>query len=230
MDLAKRLKAMGSAKYQNDGDPSTSGPGFAVTCHPDALNEPLTVKKPTTWFVNSMSDLFHPDVPAEFVGRIFDVMARTPRHTYQILTKRPQRMPGILGPRGCGFYAAEGPVPCPQPNVWLGTSIEDGRYAFRANHLRRTPAAIRFLSLEPLIGPVAEHLNLDGINWVIVGAESGRGARPMDDGWVRDIRDRCVEHGIPFFLKQRATLGGRKISLPELDGQRWAQMPARVGA
>ena len=201
LTLAKRLKGMDQAKYQNDGDPRTSGPGFALTVHPDTLDTPLRWRKPSKVFVNSMSDLFHPQVPAEFIGRVFDVMARTPQHTYQILTKRPQAMAKALGPSGCGFYAVEGPVPCPQPNVWLGTSIENDRYAFRADHLRRTPAAVRWLSLEPLLGPLPS-LSLEGIDWVVVGGESGPGARPMHRSWVRDIRDRCEAAGVPFFYKQ----------------------------
>lgn len=162
-----------------------------VRCLPERLDIPLRRKKSTTWFVDSMSDLFHPDVPDEFIGQVFDVATRTPQHTYQILTKRPQRMARSLGPRGCGFYAAEGPVPCPQPNIWLGTSIGRNKYAFRANHLRATPAAVRFLSLEPLLGPLPS-LDLTGMDWVIVGGESGPGARPMHPGWVREIRDKCV--------------------------------------
>jgi protein gp37 len=223
LTMAGRLKAMGQAKYQRDGDPRTSGPGFGLTVHPDVLDVPLRRRKPTTWFVNSMSDLFHADVPDEFIGRVFDVMMQAsddPGHTFQVLTKRPQRMRAFvdlwLG-ESWGQWIS---------GLWLGTSIESDRYAFRAHHLRATPAAVRFLSLEPLLGPLPS-LDLTSIHWVIVGAESGRGARPMDEGWAREIKDRCVEAGIPFFLKQEATPAGRKISLPELDGRTWAEMPGR---
>lgn len=226
MTLAKRLKAMGQAKYQKDGDPRTSGPGFGVTCHPGALDEPLRWRRPRLVFVNSMSDLFHPDIPDLFIGQVFDVMAATQQHTYQILTKRPQRIARALGPDGCGFYASEGPVPCPQPNVWLGTSIESDRYTFRADHLRAAPAAVRFLSLEPLLGPLPS-LSLTGIDWVIVGGESGRHARPIDPGWVRDLRDQAVDAGVAFFFKQ---WGGRtpKAGGRDLDGRTWDDKPARA--
>lgn len=217
MTLAKRLKAMGQPRYQNDGDPRTSGPGFGLTCHPDVLDVPLRRKKPTMWFVNSMSDLFHPDIPVEFIGQVFDVMGRTPQHTYQILTKRPQRMADILA----GLVVSH-----PLPNVWLGTSIESDRYTFRASHLRATHAVVRFLSLEPLLGPLPS-LYLEGIDWVIAGAESGPGARPMDEGWVRDIRDRCIAAEVPFFYKQSATSSGKKVPLPALDGRVWDQMPGQ---
>jgi protein gp37 len=240
--MAGRLKLMGQPKYQNDGDPRTSGPGFAVTCHPDTLNEPLRWKKPRRVFVNSMSDLFHPDVPTEFILRVFSVMSQAPQHTFQILTKRPQRMYRVVEQmcwanwqesKGGDAYLLGGydegdgelviPGEEPLENVWLGTSIENDRYTFRGDHLRATPAAVRFLSLEPLLGPLPS-LNLDDIDWVIVGAESGRGARPMDLGWVRDIRDRCVDAGIPFFFKQDA-VNGRKLPLPVLDGRQWAEYP-----
>ena len=226
LTMAKRLKAMGSAKYQADGDPRTSGPGFKLTEHPDALDLPARWKKPRKVFVNSMSDLFHTQVTDEFIGQVWDVMAHCPQHTFQILTKRPQRMAQALGPNGCGFYAFEGPVPCPQPNVWLGTSIETDRYTFRADHLRNTPAAVRFLSLEPLLGPLPS-LDLTGIDWVIVGGESGRGARPMDPDWVRDLRDRCVSVGVPFFFKQ---WGGenKKATGRVLDGRTWDEYPGGV--
>lgn len=201
MTMAKRLKAMGQPRYQRDGDPRTSGPGFGVTLHEDVLGLPLRWRRPRRVFVNSMSDLFHPDVPDSFIGGVFDVMARSPQHTFQILTKRPQRMERLLSV----WYAAGvwrrhdmlwcGPVEFPLPNVWLGTSIESNRYVFRADHLRRTPAAVRFVSAEPLLGPLDE-LDLTGIDWLIVGGESGPGARPMHPAWVRDLLDRChpAEH------------------------------------
>jgi protein gp37 len=256
LTFAGRLKAMGQPGYQRDGDVRTSGPGFGLTLHPEMLDVPLRRRKPTTWFVNSMSDLFHKDVPEAFIAEVFAVMALTPQHTYQVLTKRPQRLPNLLADRrrppeafqmpaaveeaicrrhpdapyaGDGYdylipgVWSEDGLGWPLDNVWLGTSIESDRYTFRADHLRATPAAVRFLSLEPLLGPLPS-LDLTGIDWVIVGAESGPGARPMDLGWVRDIRDRCVDVSIPFFFKQDAR-NGRKVKLPELDGRVWDQMP-----
>lgn len=209
--LAGRLKAMGQAKYQRDGDSSTSGPGFGLTLHPDALAVPSRWATPRTVFVNSMSDLFHPEVPFEYIRDVFDVMADTPRHTYQVLTKRSRRL-AALGSR------LEWP-----PNVWMGVSIESGRYTFRADHLRTIGASVRFLSIEPLLGPLPE-LDLDGIQWVIVGGESGRGARPVEASWVRDIRDQCLDAGVDFFFKQ---WGGRtpKAGGRELDGRTWDAMP-----
>lgn len=218
-----------------------------VRCIPDRLNEPLRWRKPSMVFVNSMSDLFHPDIPLDFLGDVWLAMhnAHTKRgHTFQVLTKRPQRMARALGPDGIDWYAVEGPVPNPEPGIWLGTSIESDRYAFRADHLRNTPAAVRFLSLEPLLGPLPS-LNLDGIGWVIVGGESGPGARPMHPDWVRDIRDRCVDAGVPFFFKQWGAWGpdqaeailasggdttglrpmGKKATGRLLDGRTWDEMP-----
>lgn len=218
--LAGRLKAMGQAKYQHDGDPRTSGPGFGVTCHRRALDEPLTWAKPRLVFVNSMSDLFHDQVPDEFIADVFDVMAchgPIARHTFQVLTKRPQRMARLLRrwANDEGYHGA--------PNVWLGTSIESELYTFRADYLRLTPARTRFLSLEPLLGPLPS-LDLTLIDWVIVGGESGPGARRMDPDWAREIRDLCVAVGVPFFFKQ---WGGRtpKAGGRQLDGRTWDEMP-----
>lgn len=211
LTLAKRLKAMGAEKYQADGDPRTSGPGFAVTTHPGSLEQPRKWRTPRTVFVNSMSDLFHAKVPAPFVRDVFDVMVDTPQHTYQVLTKRPLR-------------AARMSDQLPWPsNVWLGVSVEDMSVAHRADHLRRVPAAVRFLSCEPLLGPL-DDLNLEGIGWVIAGGESGNNYRPMDIRWARGIRDVCLEAGVPFFFKQ---WGGRtpKTLGRDLDGQIWDQMP-----
>ncbi|MBU1227465.1 MAG: phage Gp37/Gp68 family protein [Actinobacteria bacterium] len=211
LTLAKRLKAMGSAKYQRDGDPRTSGPGFGLTLHPDALDLPRRWAKPRAVFVNSMSDLFHPEVPVGFIQDVLDVMADTPRHTYQILTKRSKRL-ASLAPS----------LPWP-PNVWMGVSIETSRYLYRADHLRSVPAAVRFLSLEPLLGPL-QGLDLTGVGWVIVGGESGPQARPIDESWVTEIRDRCEQAGIPFFFKQ---WGGRtpKAGGRLLAGQLHDDMP-----
>jgi protein gp37 len=217
LTLAARLKGMGVAAYQNDGDPRTSGPGFKLTLHPDRLDQPLRWKRPRRVFVNSMSDLFHPDVPDEFIGQVWQIMWEADQHIFQILTKRPQRMASFFGSvaksetgwqthngDNPGAYGGSGIVlqeTFPYPHVWLGTSIESDKYTFRANHLRSTPAAVRFLSLEPLLGPLPS-LDLTDIDWVIVGGESGSAARPMHPDWVRDLRDRCVEAGVAFFFKQ----------------------------
>lgn len=215
LSLAKRLKGMGSAKYQRDGDPRTSGPGFAVTTHPAALGQPLRWRDPRLVFVNSMSDLFHAKVPVEFIRQVFDVMAATPQHTYQVLTKRARRLrrlaPSLDWP----------------PNVWMGVSVENSDVLHRVTDLQKVPAAVRFLSCEPLIGPLPG-LDLDGMGWVIVGGESGPHARPIEGQWVTQIRDRCVAQEVPFFFKQ---WGGRtpKAGGRELEGRTWDQMPARPG-
>lgn len=215
MTLAKRLKAMHSPKYQHDGDPRTSGPGFALTLHEDVLSHPYTWRSPRTVFVNSMSDLFHEDVPIDFIHEVFKVMAGTPQHTYQVLTKRARRLERLAP-------ALQWPE-----NVWMGVSVESQRYAFRADHLRRVPAAVRFVSIEPLLGPV--ELSLDGIDWVIVGGESGPKARPMDPEWARAVRDQCDDAGVRFFFKQ---WGGRtpKQGGRDLDGRTWDEMPVTIGA
>ncbi|MGI9000770.1 MAG: DUF5131 family protein [Pseudonocardia sp.] len=213
LTLARRLKAMGSAKYQNDGDPRTSGPGFGVTVHDDALSAPLRWREPRLVFVNSMSDLFHARVPAEFTSKVFGVMAATPWHTYQVLTKRSTRLRRL---------AHELPWP---PNVWMGVSVENQAAGHRVDDLRTVPAAVRFLSCEPLLGPV-DGLDLTGIGWVIAGGESGPAARAMDPAWVTDLRDACLAAGVPFFFKQ---WGGRtpKAGGRLLDGRTWDQMPSR---
>lgn len=211
LTLSKRLKAMGSARYQNDGDPRTSGPGFGVTCHDDLVDLPRSWRKPRLVFVNSMSDLFHPEVPDDFIARVFDTMKACEQHTFQILTKRPQRLAAISDQ-----------LPWPS-NVWMGVSVENAAYRFRIDHLRKVPAKVRFLSVEPLIGDIGE-LDLAGIHWVIVGGESGARARPVQEGWVTAIRDQCVEAGVAFFFKQ---WGGRtpKAGGRELDGALWDEMP-----
>jgi protein gp37 len=212
LTLAKRLKAMGSEKYQEDGDPRTSGPGFKLTLHPEILDLPKSWRQPRLVFVDSMSDLFHPEVPLDFIRRVFDVIAETPQHTYQILTKRSQRLEVI---------ALELDWPS---NVWMGVSVENDPYQFRIRHLRSVPAAVRFLSLEPLLGPLPS-LDLSGIHWVIVGGESGPRARSMDARWVEDIRDQCLTAGVPFFFKQ---WGGRtpKSGGRTLAGRTWDELPA----
>jgi protein gp37 len=202
---------MGSAKYQNDGNPLTSGPGFALTTHSSALDVPRRWKEPRLVFVNSMSDLFHARVPLSFIQATVSTMRDTPQHTYQLLTKRARRL-RLLSKH----------IDWP-PNVWVGTSVESSRQQHRIDDLRRTSARIRFLSLEPLLGPL-DYLDLSGINWVIVGGESGVGARPMEAAWVRDLRDNAVSKGVPFFFKQ---WGGRtpKTGGRRLDGRTWDEMP-----
>lgn len=178
--MAKRLHAMGNPRYRN---------GFNVTLHHDLIDTPLRWKKPRRIFVNSMSDLFHQDIPFEFIQRVFQTMEKAYWHTFQILTKRSERLVE-LAPR----------LPWP-PNVWMGVSVENEKVLHRINDLRNIPAHIRFLSCEPLLGPL-ENLNLEGIHWVIVGGESGPGARPMEAEWVRSIRDQCREQQVAFFFKQ----------------------------
>ncbi len=155
LTFAGRLKAMSQPKYQRDGGRG-SGPGFGVTLHEQELAAPARWRKPRRVFVNSMSDLFHEDVPDEFIARVWDAMARAPQHTFMVLTKRPERMVHALGPNGIGFYAADGPVPRPQANIWLGVSIENRRFVGRAWLLQATPAAVRFISAEPLLGPLVQ--------------------------------------------------------------------------
>ncbi|MBI2819420.1 MAG: phage Gp37/Gp68 family protein [Acidobacteria bacterium] len=203
--LAARLQAMGNPRYRN---------GFAVTLHPDQLSLPLRWPRPRRIFVNSMSDLFHEAVPDDFIFRVFETMETASWHVFQILTKRADRLEK-LAPR----------LPWPQ-NVWQGVSVENSQYTWRVEHLRRVPSAVRFLSIEPLLGPILQ-LPIDGIDWVIVGGESGPNHRPVDPAWVRQIRDRCVDAGVPFFFKQ---WGGRipKSGGRLLDGRLWNEMPSRV--
>ena len=214
MTLAKRLKAMGQAKYQNDGNPRTSGPGFGITAHEGALSLPSTWSAPRMVFVNSMSDLFHEQVPLSFIQNVFSVIEDTPQHTYQLLTKRSRRLRQIWEQ-----------LPWPS-NLWMGVSVESDRYLFRSNDLRRVPAAIRFLSIEPLLGPLP-NLDLTGIDWVIVGGESGPGARPIQLEWVTNIRDACNAAEIAFFFKQ---WGGRtpKAGGRDLEGRTWDELPEVV--
>jgi protein gp37 len=229
LTMAKRLKAMGQAKYQNDGDPRTSGPGFGLTVHPDTLSTPLDWRKPRMVFVNSMSDLFHARVPDLFVGGVWNTMALTQRHTYQILTKRSPRMKRLLTKwQDAGWYWRKedmiwcGPVG-PLPNVWLGASIEEDEYARRADDLRETTAAVRFLSLEPLIGPLPS-LSFEGIDWTIIGGESGADARPLDLGWVRDLAGRAREAGSAVFVKQMGACWAREHGADSHGGD-WSFWP-----
>lgn len=214
LTLARRLKAMGTAKYQVDGDPRTSGPGFGVAVHQGSLLVPYTWRKPRVVFVNSMSDLFHARVPLPFVRQVFDVMAATPQHTYQVLTKRAARLRRI---------ARQLDWP---DNVWMGASVENADAMSRVEDLREVPAAVRFLSCEPLLGPL-DGLDLTGIGWVIAGGESGPRHRSMDPAWAAGVRDQCTAAGVPFFFKQ---WGGRtpKASGRLLDGALWDEMPAAV--
>ncbi|MGE0377018.1 MAG: DUF5131 family protein [Planctomycetaceae bacterium] len=200
--MAGRLQAMNQPRYRN---------GFSVTLQRDLVEAPLRWKKPKSIFVNSMSDLFHESVPDEFVFKCFEVMNQASQHTFQILTKRPDRAvelaPGIVWAR----------------NIWLGTSIENSGYTWRSQVLANIPAVIRFLSVEPLLGPIAR-LPLGKIDWVIVGGESGPGAREMKIEWVRQIRDRCVSRRVRFFFKQWGGVNKARTGR-ELDGRTWDEMP-----
>ena len=209
--LAGRLKAMGSAKYQQDGDPRTSGPGFGLAVHPDSLTAPLRWRQPRLVFVNSMSDLFHARVPTAFIEQVFAVMAATPRHTYQLLTKRSTRLRRLA-------EHLQWPS-----NVWVGVSVENLDVLHRVDDLRQVPAAVRFLSCEPLLGPLTG-LGLVGVDWVIAGGESGPHARPVDPRWVAELRDGCLAGEVAFFFKQ---WGGRtpKAGGRLLEGRTWEQMP-----
>lgn len=215
LTLSKRLKAMGNPKYQVDGDPRTSGPGFGIATHPETLALPYSWRQPRLVFVNSMSDLFHARVPLEFVQDVFTVMRETPQHTYQILTKRAHRLARVA-------ENLEWPS-----NVWMGVSVESARHYDRIRDLSTVPSAVRFLSCEPLLGPL-HGIPLAGIDWVIAGGESGFNARPMDPEWVKDLRDSCVAKRTPFFFKQwggtRPKSGGR-----DLDGRTWDEMPELAG-
>ena len=203
--FAERFRGVAGHPYEG---------GFDLTLRPDRLEQPLRWLKPRMIFVNSMSDLFHEDVPKTYMQQVFEVMGRAQQHTFQVLTKRPGRMASIV----------RQVQPDPLGNVWLGTSIELDRLVWRADKIRDTPAAIRFLSLEPLLGPLP-NLDLTAIDWVIVGGESGPRHRPVDPEWVRDLRDRCIAENVPFFFKQ---WGGRtpKTGGRTLDGRTWDDMPA----
>ncbi len=200
--LARRLKAMGQPNYAN---------GFALTTHEHVLEAPLKWKKPQMIFVNSMSDLFHSKVPLAFIKKVFSVMRQGDYHCFQVLTKRARRAARV----------APG-LPWPD-NVWMGVTVESADYAARIDDLRRIPARVRFLSMEPLLGPMPG-LNLAGIDWVIVGGESGPGARPMHPDWVRDIRGQCAEAGVAFFFKQWGGTNKKKAGRL-LDGRTWDQTP-----
>lgn len=203
--MALRLRAMGNHRYAN---------GFEVVLHHDLVELPKTLRQPRLIFVNSMSDLFHDHVPAEFIRRVFETMAACPQHTFQVLTKRSRRLTEMAGE-----------LPWPT-NVWMGVSVEDKRVLGRIADLRQVPARVRFLSCEPLLGPLDE-LNLEGIAWVIVGGESGPGARPMQQQWVESILGNCRRAKVPFFFKQwggvRKDRTGR-----ELNGRTFDELPVRL--
>jgi len=204
--MAHRLKLMGQANYRN---------GFELTLQPHMLELPLHWKRPKRIFVNSMSDLFHEDVPLEYIQRVFDVMCRANWHQYQVLTKRADRVRKLSG------YLPWG------PQIWMGVSVENEDYLDRIDHLRKTGAYVKFLSLEPLLGPLGK-MNLRGIDWAIVGGESGPGARPMDPAWVADIRDQCLEAGVAFFFKQWGGVQKKKTGRT-LEGRTWNEMPILDG-
>lgn len=209
--MAKRLRGMGTPGYEN---------GFALTLHPDKLNQPLSRKKPTVYFVNSMSDLFHEDVPDVFINKVLEVIAQTPQHTYQILTKRAFRLPLYFGSNKC------------PDNVWLGVTVEDKPSLVRIGYLQQVQPRIRFLSMEPLLEDVGK-LDLHDIHWVIVGGESGPKARPMSPQWVESVKTQCEQHRVAFFFKQWGGWGAdgkkrsKKYNGRELHGQTWDQMPER---
>ena len=201
--MAKRLKAMGSANYEN---------GFKLTLHEHALEMPLSWKKPQTIFVNSMSDLFHESVPFEFIQKMFTVMNKAYWHRFQILTKRSVRLLELNDKLNW------------TENIWMGVSVENEDYTFRVDHLRKTNAHIKFLSVEPLLGPI-NNMDLTNINWVIVGGESGPGARPMKEEWVITIKDNCVNTGVPFFFKQWGGVNKKKAGRI-IQGETWSEMPS----
>lgn len=218
MRMAYRLEKMGQPKYTGmtrvtGGRPKWNG---RIFLDEKSLDVPVKWQVGRMIFVNSMSDLFHEDVPLEYIQRVFDVMARTPQHTYQILTKRAERLEEVA------------PHLDWKDNIWMGVSVENSDYLWRINHLKRTPARTKFLSLEPLLGPL-DALNLAGISWAIVGGESGPGARPLEARWVRNIRDKCKKSKVAFHFKQ---WGGtnKKAAGRVLDGRTWDELPARLVA
>ena len=203
--MAKRLHAMGQHRYRNT---------FKLTLHEDLIKAPLSWKKPRVVFVNSMSDMFHENVPFKFIEKVFATMIKADQHVFQILTKRSERLLEI---------AKDLPW---TDKIWMGVSVENEDYTFRIDNLRKTPVIVKFLSLEPLLGPL-NNLNLDDINWAIVGGESGPGARPMDAKWARDIRDTCIEQKVDFFFKQWGGVNKKKAGRI-LDGRLWDEMPKNI--
>jgi protein gp37 len=218
MRMAARLAAMGQEKYAN----TTRVSGGRAKWNGRINLDPASLAAPRQWktgrmiFVNSMSDIFHDDVPAHFLKQIFKVMQETPQHTYQVLTKRAENLER---------HAKMLPWP---DNIWMGVSVENADYTWRIDHLRRIPAAIKFLSLEPLLGPL-DQLNLEGIDWAIAGGESGPGARSMQPEWVRSIRDQCVRAGVAFHFKQWGGVNKKRAGRI-LDGRVWNEWPAEKRA
>ena len=204
--FAKRLQSMGVEKYQN---------GFKLTLHPETLGEPFKWKKPRVVFVNSMSDLFHKDIPLDYIRQVFSVMHQNPHHVFQVLTKRADVLK---------YYDSEGLHW--SHNIWMGVSVENRSSIHRIEKLRETGARVKFLSCEPLLGPLPD-LNLDGIDWVIVGGESGRNARLIKPEWVQDIREQCLAATVPFFFKQWGGFNKKKAGRM-LDGRVWDQKPIRA--
>jgi len=200
--MAKRLQAMGQPKYKD---------AFKLRIHEDSLNVPYSWNKPKVVFVNSMSDLFHKNVPLSFIKRVFEVMNNTPQHTYQVLTKRAERL-----------YELHDKVTW-SSNIWMGVSVENEKVIDRIDFLRETNAKVKFLSCEPLIGPL-HNLKLDGIHWTIVGGESGRKARPIRESWVWDIRQQCADQGVAFFFKQWGGVNKKRTGR-ELGGRTYDEMP-----
>jgi protein gp37 len=200
--MARRLQAMGQANYAD---------GFSLALHEDALELPLRWKKPQAIFVNSMSDMFHSEVPREFILKAFEVMQKADWHRFQVLTKRSERLARLSES-----------VPWAE-NIWMGVSVENESYTHRIDHLRETGAVIKFLSLEPLLGPL-DNISLHQIDWVIVGGESGPGARLMNSDWVTSIRDQCINAGVPFFFKQWGGVRKKKFGRM-LEGRTWDEMP-----
>ena len=200
--MAKRLKAMGQPHYRR---------GFKLTLHEDALDLPLGWKRPQVIFVNSMSDLLHEDIPEDFILRVFDVMRRADWHVFQVLTKRSERLREL---DSLLEWA---------PNIWMGVTVENSDYLSRLRDLRATGAHVKFVSFEPLLGPV-RRATISGLDWVIVGGESGPGARPMKPEWAQDLRDRCRGALVPFFFKQWGGVSKKKAGR-SLDGRTWDEMP-----
>ena len=205
--MARRLQAMGQKNYVD---------GFQVSLHEDMLVAPLRWRKPQMIFVNSMSDLFHEDVPLEFIKKVFDVMKKANQHCFQVLTKRSKRL-----------LKASKELEWSQ-NIWMGVSVENDDCATRIEHLRKTGAVVKFISFEPLLGPV-DKLDLDDVDWAIVGGESGPGARPMLVDWATDIRDQCVAANVPFFFKQWGGTNKKKTGRI-LEGRTWDEMPRKMEA
>jgi len=204
--MAKRLQAMGQANYRN---------GFKLACHEHVLELPMKWRKPQTIFVNSMSDLFHRDVPKSFIKKVFGVMNESSMHTFQVLTKRAERMAKLSDELVWS------------KNIWMGVSIESEKYKNRIDYLRCTKANVKFISFEPLIEAVGK-VNLKNIDWAIVGGESGPSARHMDSEWVKALRDQCIKQKVPFFFKQWGGINKKKAGR-ELEGKYWNQMPKMVG-